>query len=253
VEWEAMLTKAVTYDEEDGDFVFTRASKRTKTAAISKEPPQVTQTGPVAKKTRTEWERDKEVISTAKKTRAAKQDVATPKAEADTISVPKRRRSARLSGEKVSRDGEISREAGKDATELDSIDVVGGRANEESSTSFVNSGDHATMITLPFSDTPVINRNKELRKKGNGSRRSSLAMRGRRASSLIESGHSALPHREVETHEFYKHIEAEGLTEPRRMKQLLTWVGERALGDKPSHGKDSAAELAGKVFKFARL
>lgn len=105
---------------------------------------------------------------------------------------------------------------------------------------------HSTVISLPFSDTPIINRNKELRKKGNGSRRSSLGLRGRRASSLIESGHSAIPHREVETSQFYKHIEAEGLSEPRRMKQLLTWTAERAMGEKPSHGKDSGAELAGK-------
>ena len=69
-------------------------------------------------------------------------------------------------------------------------------------------------------------------------------MRGRRASSLIDNGHSAIPHREVETAEFYKHIESD-LIEPRRMKQLLTWTGERALGERPSHGKDSAAELAG--------
>ena len=80
-----------------------------------------------------------------------------------------------------------------------------------------------------MSDTPVINRNKEMRKKGNTNRRSSLGMRGRRASSLIESGQAAIPHREVNPAEFYKHIEAEGLTEPRRMKQLLIWCGERSL------------------------
>ncbi|KAF3357868.1 hypothetical protein VdG1_05533 [Verticillium dahliae VDG1] len=95
-------------------------------------------------------------------------------------------------------------------------------------------------ITLPVSDTPVINRNKEMRKKGGGTRRSSLGMRGRRASSLIESGHNAIPHREVATSEFYKHIEAEGLSEPRRMKQLLTWCGERALLQKPPHGSANA-------------
>jgi hypothetical protein len=122
------------------------------------------------------------------------------------------------------------------------------RGAEESQPSIVETA-QATMISLPFSDTPVINRNKELRKKGGSQRRSSLGMRGRRASSLIDNGHSALPHREVETHDFYKHIEADGPSEPRRMKQLLTWVGERALGEKPSHGKDSAAELAGKFLK----
>lgn len=103
-------------------------------------------------------------------------------------------------------------------------------------------------ITLPMSDTPIINRNKEMRKKGGTSgRRSSLGSRGRRASSLIENGNSALPHREVDTKEFYKHIE-EGLPEPRRMKQLLTWCGERALSEKPRHGTlDSSAIHGGKA------
>ena len=53
--------------------------------------------------------------------------------------------------------------------------------------------DHsATKIALPFADTPVIKRNKAMRegKSGKGERRSSLGTRGRRASSLIESGSS---------------------------------------------------------------
>ena len=47
-----------------------------------------------------------------------------------------------------------------------------------------------TKIALPFADTPIIRRNKEMRKGSNESRRSSLSNRGRRASSLIESGTS---------------------------------------------------------------
>lgn len=49
-----------------------------------------------------------------------------------------------------------------------------------------------TKVALPLADTPVIQRNKELRgtKSGKGQRRSSLGMRGRRASSLIDSGAS---------------------------------------------------------------
>jgi kinetochore protein Mis13/DSN1 len=128
-------------------------------------------------------------------------------------------------------------------------------------------------IALPFADTPVIRRNKEMREEraGKGQRRSSLGMRGRRASSLIESGASnggeilpqttaspenergadafrtALPHKEVATSEFYKHIASEGLSEPRRMKQLLTWCATRALSDKPSGSRsvDDSARLAG--------
>lgn len=57
---------------------------------------------------------------------------------------------------------------------------------------------------------------------------------------------TALPHNEVESSEFYKHIESDGMTEPRRMRQLLMWCGARALGDKPSFEKgDSNARLAG--------
>ncbi|KAI5462396.1 Mis12-Mtw1 protein family-domain-containing protein [Mariannaea sp. PMI_226] len=99
-------------------------------------------------------------------------------------------------------------------------------------------------IALPMSDTPVINRNKEMRKKNNGSRRSSLGMRGRRASSLIDNGQSAIPHREVNPADFYKHIEASQL-EPRRMKQLLTWCGERSLSEKPPHGTPNANAILG--------
>ena len=43
----------------------------------------------------------------------------------------------------------------------------------------------------------------------------------------------ALPHGEVETGDFYKHIESE-IPEPRRMRQLLTWCATRAIGDKPA-------------------
>ena len=59
----------------------------------------------------------------------------------------------------------------------------------------------------------------------------------------------ALPHNEVESSEFYKHIESDGLSEPRRMKQLLTWCGTRAIGERPSFtSEDSNARLAGMMF-----
>ncbi|RHZ45894.1 Mis12-Mtw1 family protein, partial [Aspergillus thermomutatus] len=111
-------------------------------------------------------------------------------------------------------------------------------------------------IALPLADTPVIQRNKEMRKeakseKGGKGRRSSLGMRGRRASSLIDSGASnALPHKEVDTADFYKHI-ADGLPEPRRMRQLLTWCATRAIGDKPTgvQPEDASARLAARVIQ----
>ncbi|PWY74815.1 Mis12-Mtw1 family protein [Aspergillus eucalypticola CBS 122712] len=113
---------------------------------------------------------------------------------------------------------------------------------------------NATTIALPLADTPVIQRNKEMRGKKSvkiGNRRSSLGMRGRRASSLIDSGASnALPHKKVDTADFYKHIAAD-LPEPRRMRQLLIWCGTRAMGDKPSgsRSEDESARLAARVIQ----
>lgn len=124
-----------------------------------------------------------------------------------------------------------------------------------------------TKIALPFADTPVISRNKEMRKNSaQGSRRSSSSMRGRRASSLIDSGTSngehsedvlsegvedinmvsAMPHSEVPTAEFYKHI-SQDLPEPRRMQQLLSWCATRALPERPSGTSENVnAILAGR-------
>ena len=119
-------------------------------------------------------------------------------------------------------------------------------------------------IALPFQDTPVIRRNQEMRKGSrDGHRRSSSGMRGRRASSLIDEGRgngmfhshdllklslstianqsSAMPHAEVATSEFYKHI-SDTLPEPRRMRCLLGWCGTRALPPKPDAPKDSKPE-----------
>jgi kinetochore protein Mis13/DSN1 len=240
-----MLTTIKAYDEEDGDFVFTRGAKRTKTAPT--EPQPTPAPAPPAKKTRKtkEKEHDAEPVTTVKKPRGRKMSFSTPK-EPDTITLPKRRKSTRRPADQQINGESSTRVNDTDSIDYDAIDMVGASAAEEPSRSTVEVTKQTSVIALPFSDTPIINRNKELRKKGNGTRRSSLGMRGRRASSLIDNGHSAIPHREVDTVEFYKHIEADGLSEPRRMKQLLTWVGERALGEKPSHGDpDSAAYLAG--------
>ncbi|KAK2469689.1 hypothetical protein H9L39_18504 [Fusarium oxysporum f. sp. albedinis] len=108
----------------------------------------------------------------------------------------------------------------------------------------------STTIALPMSDTPIINRNKEMRKKGgNSNRRSSLGNRGRRASSLIESGQTAIPHREVNPADFYKHIEAEGLTEPRRKPRQGTpnsnaILGARAIQDQLLKGFAARSEFS---------
>ena len=98
-------------------------------------------------------------------------------------------------------------------------------------------------------------------------RRSSSTMRGRRASSLIDSGVSngeeldsilspsvspinqsvAVPHNEVDTADFFKHI-SQDLPEPRRMKQLLTWCGARSLSEKSSEQSSEANALPAGMF-----
>jgi len=244
-----LILDTVTYDEEDDDFVFTRASKRTKTAPAEPEPAPVPAPAPATKKTRKVKERDEEPTATVKKTRGRKMSFSTPKEDKDTVSLPKKRKGTRSSTGKNQNGESGTHESGMGTTELDSIDLIGASVAEDLSRASADTSKQSTMISLPFSDTPIANRNKEMRKRGTGARRSSLSMRGRRASSLIDNGQSAIPHREVETSDFYKHIEAEGLSEPRRMKQLLTWNGERALGDKPSHGNidrtEQQASLAG--------
>ncbi|KAG0638844.1 Mis12-Mtw1 protein family-domain-containing protein [Tuber brumale] len=106
-----------------------------------------------------------------------------------------------------------------------------------------------TKVVLPISDTPIIRRNQQLRQKGQGNRRSSVGMRGRRASSLMDNGVVAEPHAEVETEEFYKHI-ADELLEPQRMKQLLSWCGKRALSHQTS---PTAAREDGNARAVARI
>nr|POF11621.1 kinetochore protein mis13 [Quercus suber] len=105
----------------------------------------------------------------------------------------------------------------------------------------VDESEKTMRIHLPFQDTPVIRRNKEMRKNsGDGHRRSSTGLRGRRVSSLIDEGRgNAIPHAEVPTAEFFKHISAD-LTEPRRMRCLLGWCGARALPSKPEAPKDNS-------------
>ncbi|QIW96490.1 hypothetical protein AMS68_002008 [Peltaster fructicola] len=107
-------------------------------------------------------------------------------------------------------------------------------------------GEHTARILLPASDTPIIRRNKDMRQSmANGeSRRSSSGMRGRRVSSMIDDGRwNAQPHAEVRTSEFYTMITPD-LTEPRRMRLLLGWCGDRALPKKPKAPSSSSKEAS---------
>jgi kinetochore protein Mis13/DSN1 len=227
------------YDQEDGDFKYTRSSKRTRTEPTPSMPSRTKQSKPHNNESKTQ----------AKRHTGLDMALSTPaRDDSNRPSKYRTRRSMRSSTDQACNGREDGGSAGHDDTELDAMDIIGASKTEEQNRADVEGSKESMKIALPFSDTPIINRNKELRRKGTSGRRSSLGLRGRRASSLIDMGHSAIPHQQVETSQFYKHIEAEGLSEPRRMKQLLVWCGERMLGSKRSYNiQDNAAILAGNI------
>lgn len=83
-------------------------------------------------------------------------------------------------------------EAGADRTAPEERDETTNDARPDVQIAPSEESHSSTKISLPFADTPVISRNKAMRegKAGKGDRRSSLGLRGRRASSLIDSGTS---------------------------------------------------------------
>lgn len=304
------------YDENDGDFQFTRGSKRQKTKEVvadaensESQQQQVTRgkkavgrttTKAAAKSQQPQLEKEKEVqAGTSKRASTRRRSSPRPAAAADDsrptqqgkgkdsggLVVPKQRSGAvALSTTKRRTRSSAGSTNGEEDAAYDGVPqrpltngvVKKGAAQakerrtgrERVSTPSPPPETHTTtrMIALPFSDTPVINRNREFRKNGGGggdgvtarggkggdggSRRSSLGLRGRRASSLIEMGHSAIPHSEVDTVDFYKHIEASGLSEPRRMRLLLTWCAERAVIEKPALGRRDASVILGGEIQF---
>lgn len=250
------LAASSVYDEQDDDFLFTRVSKRQKTAQQENEPePAAAPAKKAAGRGKQSNARRRaspspapqeaqEPVATSKRPTRRKANQTAP-AVPDEVPVAKTRktgRRTRSSIEKTGRDGETTR---VNTTEDDDRVTAVAGTPMDGEKGQGDMGSDSRQIALPFSDTPINNRNKEFRKKAGGARRSSLGMRGRRASSLIENGHSAIPHREVDPAEFYKHIEAEGLSEPRRMKQLLTWCGERALSEKPPLGSSNSNAILG--------
>ncbi|KAI9751375.1 MAG: hypothetical protein M4579_006098 [Chaenotheca gracillima] len=228
----ASRKKTASYEEEaDDGFKFTRTrSKKVQPPPPIPESPQSEKRAPPAR-------RKKSLSTSGGQHDAREKEVTRP-----------RRKSPRFSGGSAHEDERIKQPEKKVRTPSNaqqrspqvSDQASGDSENKESK-----------QIALPFSDTPVISRNKEFRKNpGSGHRRSSIGLRGRRASSLIDSGSNAVPHREVKVSDFYKHISGEGLSEPRRMKQLLIWCGTRAMGEKPSYSsKDSHARLAARVIQ----
>ena len=196
----------LAYDEEDDGFAFTRTRSK-KQKAEPPQPPIVEEslvpppkhTEPAAaasKKTKKRFE-DRPSAGTAgaesPATKAQRSTRNSGGGQEDADPPPlamKKRRKGRDSDEQTKEPA-----APKDAHKDRNQDQAHGRQDktDEDHTHPIEITFDATKIALPFADTPIIRRNQEMRKgiaSGNGKRRSSLGMRGRRASSLIDTGKS---------------------------------------------------------------
>lgn len=168
--------------------MFTRTrAKKTKVAEEPKEQPI-----PEAQ--------DEQAIAPPKKTsRRSRGSVAT--AIEETSEVAKKpgrppRRSARNSGGSTNDDPpplEVKKKRAKKSEQGDEESrgrSKMGQDDQDNVTLQITNCSEISKIALPFADTPIIRRNKAMRAES-GQRRSSLGNRGRRASSLIDSGRSS--------------------------------------------------------------
>lgn len=194
------------YDEDDDGFQFSRrSSKRTSKAQAAPAPEPIPEEPP-AKPTRSLDPLPAKSTARRKKAQAA---VADP----ESSDTQKRRRSTRLSGDKEQLEAQpkaadppaakrskksapAEKERKKQVTpapeaqsEHRSTLAIAKTPTQNELTVAKKRDGNAQRIMLPFADTPVITRNKEMRKGSkDGHRRSSTGLRGRRASSLIDSG-----------------------------------------------------------------
>ena len=181
----------IDYDENDDGFAFTRRTSR-RTAAKAQPGP-----APIAEEP-------------VKPAPARRKKISTAAPEVQQPEPSKRRRSARLSGDQEELETRVETakpapkrskktapsEKKKHATPAPEVEekhaFSGVQTPKQNEIHVAKERDGAaTKIMLPFADTPVITRNKEMRKASkDGHRRSSTGLRGRRASSLIDSGMS---------------------------------------------------------------
>lgn len=171
--------------------MFTRSkTKQVEAAAAVDEP--VVEKRPAKETKATPMERKRKKSAEPEVAVDKKRKISPPPVRSEAAEGPKPRRSKRTSTveeetvRKSSRRGQDKFAGEERGDDGDSMQLPG-----ETETEQVEVPRDTTKIALPFADTPIIRRNKELRKGGGqGHRRSSIGMRGRRASSLIDSGTS---------------------------------------------------------------
>jgi hypothetical protein len=206
-----LIARVLAYDEDDDGFTFsrTRTKKRTQTKTAEPVPEEPEPKAAPSKS------HSAELVTNQRRKNAPSQQLP------ENDDQPRRRRSARLSGEKaqpvaVEQPLPARKSTGRskrvttppppgqqedDGLHVDKKRKKAGKAGASSEpeanghgaeSANGTAGNQGTKIALPFADTPVIRRNKEMRKGGGKGdrRRSSSGIRGRRASSLIESGQS---------------------------------------------------------------
>ena len=179
------------YEESDG-FIFTRTtrSKKAKAAAAAIEP------APIPEKIREE-EPKEPLPKKARKKSAVQPNIEAIQAEGQP---EKRRRSPRNSGASVDTEPppvQVKKRRIKEKApstpaatpQLGPEDQPQEQQKVATEEAPSIQNEEVTKIALPFADTPIIRRNQEMRA-NSGQRRSSLGNRGRRASSLIDSGKS---------------------------------------------------------------
>jgi kinetochore protein Mis13/DSN1 len=194
------------YDEDDDGFQFSRRTSRRTTKAQA-----VPAADPIPEEASAKSARLQDPLP-AKPTARRKKALA---AVIETEASEKRRRSTRLSGDReelevrpkhaepstarrTKKSAPVEKERKKQITPAPETQpqqktaFVGAKTPTQNELTVAKKRDpNAQRIMLPFADTPVITRNKEMRKGSkDGHRRSSTGLRGRRASSLIDSGMS---------------------------------------------------------------
>jgi kinetochore protein Mis13/DSN1 len=194
------------YDEDDDGFQFSRRTSRRTTKAQA-----VPAANPIPEEPPAKSARSQDPLP-VKPTARRKKPLA---AVIETETSEKRRRSTRLSGDReelevrpkhaepstarrTKKSAPVEKERKKQITPAPEAQpkqktaFVGAKTPTQDELTVAKKRDpNAQRIMLPFADTPVITRNKEMRKGSkDGHRRSSTGLRGRRASSLIDSGMS---------------------------------------------------------------
>jgi kinetochore protein Mis13/DSN1 len=194
------------YDEDDDGFQFSRRTSKRTTKAQAVPVAEPIPEEPPAKAARAQDPLPAKPTARRKKASAA---------VVETETAEKRRRSTRLSGDReelevrpkhpepptarrTKKTAPVEKEKKKQITPAPEAQpapkaaFVGAKTPTQNELTIAKKRDpNAQRIMLPFADTPVITRNKEMRKGSkDGHRRSSTGLRGRRASSLIDSGMS---------------------------------------------------------------